>query len=157
MYIFKLICVTTWETGIKHFYLMLKYSDISRKSSCAIWVASWTSCSFMETIFIGKNNWQTMVIQTFSKRNKVSLLLQGKQLAVCVASDETGIFRQMKISENLYPSLWICQSLSVFSHFSDEISDVTTNVTFKIFIFYIYFHIKRISIWKICTTHASIF
>lgn len=62
---FKSILGDKMGNSHRHFVSYWSKMIISWKGPCAIWVSSWISCFSMETIFIGKNNWQTVAIQTW--------------------------------------------------------------------------------------------
>ena len=126
------------------------------KNTCAIiWVTSWTSR------FFWKNVWQTNyayldlnIWQMFSqKKNKVSLSLQEKWLAVFVASDKILAFKKKwGFLENFCLPPWAWQLLKHTFKKVYLTTSLMRSVVMLMSIFSWYCVMKCVKIWKTCMT-----
>ena len=95
-----IFCVKKWEIHISPFCLIPKYyGSLKKKNAHAIvWVQAELTTFLWSIIFTWKNDWQTTVTQTwdladiFLNINKISLLIQRKQLTMIVFSDKIWTF-----------------------------------------------------------------
>ena len=101
-----------------------------------MWVQAEPAAFLWSIIFTWKNDWQTIVTQTWDLAdislniNKISLLLQRKQLTVIVVSDKIWAFELKLVFGET--SINHCQfdSLSIQKIFSNEIDGEINEVSF---------------------------
>ena len=102
---------------------------VSKNSTCTIvWVSGTSRIFHCTPILLSETmNWQTMATQTwtsirlFSKMNKVSLSLQGKQRTVFVANDKIWASKLNFKIWNICICHWEPDTFQYFKNSSDEI------------------------------------
>lgn len=108
---FFIFRVMIWDRDTKYFSCTPNYDGCLQENlTWECWATTWGSYYFHGTYFYLKEH---TIIQSgylaniFSKKNKVRLLLQDKELTVFIANDKIQAFIEIRILENLPPPTWL--------------------------------------------------
>ena len=119
-----IFCVMHEEACRKHFHFccLAKHNGGLRAKHLCVWVESSINCLFLMEHHFYLQGWLTGKLwffrlgysaDIFSKMNKTSLSLRGKQLTVFVSQDKSTSFQaKIRILENLFLPPWAWQLLN---------------------------------------------